>query len=78
MATITEVRCDICGKLLLPTNDGRMPDSFKTHFESVKLCYLWDGKVKNFDLCPRCFIRMKRYLKRHGNLLDVEANDENA
>lgn len=57
------VTCDICGKLLVPTNDA-MPDSPKTHFESVKMTYIYDGKDANFDICPRCLKRMKRYL--HG------------
>lgn len=73
MATISETRCDICGKLLLPTEDGRLPGSFKTHSESVRMIFLWDEKEKAFDLCPRCLRRMKRYLKKHGSALDTEA-----
>ena len=67
---MTEIRCDICGKLLIPTLDGRMPDSMKTHFESVKVTYLIDDKEMAFDLCPRCLRRMKRYLKKHGSEFD--------
>lgn len=70
MATFVETRCDICGKLLLPTEDGKMPDSMKTHFESVRMYVLWSEEAKPFDLCPRCLRRMKRYLKKHGSEFD--------
>ena len=59
------VTCDICGQLLLPTHD-KMPWSPKVHFESVKMTYVCDGKEANFDLCPRCLERMKRYLAREA------------
>jgi ribosomal protein L28 len=69
MATFVETRCDICGKLL-PTADGKTPDSLKTNFESVRMYVLWNDKAKPFDLCPRCLRRMKRYLKKHGSEFD--------
>lgn len=81
MATFTETRCDICGTLLLPTLDGRMPWSMKTHFESVRMIVLVDEKETPFDLCPRCLRRMKRYLKKHGSEFDKpgeEGAHENA
>lgn len=76
MATITETRCDICGKLLIPTLDGKRPDSLKTHLDSVRVIWLWDEKEKSFDLCPRCERRMKRYLRKHGNEFDKESDPD--
>lgn len=69
---MVETRCDICCKLLLPTSDGRMPDSMNTHFKSVRMTFLCYGEGIQFDLCPRCLRRMKRYLKKHGAELDKE------
>lgn len=76
MATITETRCDICGRLLLPTLDGRIPFDMKTHYESVKITFLIDGKEKPFDLCPRCLRHMKRYLKKYGSEFDKVGDPE--
>ena len=68
----TTTRCDICGTLLLPTDDGRMPWSMKTHFESIRIVFLFNNRSKKYDLCPRCERRMKRYLKKHGSEFDKE------
>lgn len=59
------VTCDICGRLLAPTHDA-MPWSPSMQFESVKITYIYDNKDANFDICPKCFKRMKRYLKRES------------
>lgn len=59
------VTCDICGRLLVPTHDA-MPWSDSMQFESVKMSYINNGKVLNFDICPRCLKRMKRYLAREA------------
>ena len=64
------VTCDICGKLLLP-NEKETPDSMKTHFESVRIFYLINQKAEiQWDLCPRCVKRMKRYLQKEGWKMD--------
>lgn len=70
MASVTRTTCDICGKLLLPTSKDEMPWDLKTHFESVKITYEYNGKETPWDVCPRCLRRMKRYLKKHGSEFD--------
>ena len=59
------VTCDICGKLLMPTHDA-MPWSPAMQFDSVKITYIHNGKDANYDICPRCLKRMKRYLAREA------------
>ena len=59
------VTCDICGRLLVPRHDA-MPWSPSTQFDSVKITSIYDGKEANFDICPRCLKRMKRYLAREA------------
>lgn len=59
------VTCDICKKLLLPTKN-ELPDSFKTHFHSVEVKLLWNEADIGYDVCPRCFKRMEKYLKREA------------
>ena len=59
------VTCDICGRLLAPTHDA-MPWSPAMQFDSVKITYIHNGKEVNFDICPRCLKRMKRYLAREA------------
>ena len=57
--------CDICRKLLMPTHDA-MPWSPAMQFDSVKITYIHNGKDVNYDICPRCLKRMKRYLAREA------------
>ena len=68
------VTCDICKKLLLPTKN-ELPDSFKTHFHSVEVRLLWNEEDIGYDVCPRCFKRMERYLRREAKR-DGGAGDE--
>ena len=60
------ITCDFCGKLLLPTHNA-MPD-YKTHTESLKMTYLYDDREMDFDICPRCLKRMKKYLERQAKI----------
>lgn len=69
MATVTRTTCDICGTLLLPTEDD-MPWSMATSFNSVRVHFLCDDKAAKWDICPRCQRRMFRYLKKHGSEFD--------
>ena len=64
------ITCDFCGKLLLPTHND-MPDSYKTETESLKMTYLYDDREMDFDICPRCLKRMKKYLERQAKIEDV-------
>lgn len=72
MSTISRTICDICGTLLVPSGK-EMPWSAETHFGSVKVTYVWNGESADWDLCPKCVKRMKKYLKKHGERMDGEA-----
>lgn len=61
------ITCDFCGKLLQPTHNA-MPDSYKTETESLKMTYLYDDREMDFDICPRCLKRMKKYLERQAKI----------
>lgn len=74
MSTITRTVCDICGTLLVPSGK-EIPWSMETHFESVRVTYVRDGKNAGWDLCPNCVKRMKKYLKKHGAKMDGEADE---
>ena len=64
------ITCDFCGKLLQQTHND-MPDSYKTNTESLKMTYIYDGREMDFDICPRCLKRMKKYLERQAKIEDV-------
>lgn len=68
------VACDICGALLMPTHDA-MPWSADMQFKSVRITFVCDGKDANYDVCPPCMKRMKRYLNREAKKRRGEEND---
>lgn len=60
------ITCDFCGKLLLSTHNDML--DYKTHTESLKMTYLYDDREMDFDICPRCLKRMKKYLERQAKI----------
>ena len=64
------ITCDFCGKLLQSTHNA-MHDSYKTQTESLKMTYLYDDREMDFDICPRCLKRMKKYLERQAKIEGV-------
>lgn len=67
---MVELRCDICGRLLAPT-DKEMP-TMKDHLQSVRVIWSAAGVDKQVDLCPRCEKRMVKYLRREARLIEYE------
>ena len=61
------ITCDFCGKLLMSTHND-MLDSCKINTESLKMTYLYDDRGMDFDICPRCLKRMKKYLERQAKI----------
>jgi len=61
-----ELRCDICKRLLCPTDDA-MP-TMKDHFYSVKITWNYTGGEKSVDLCPKCEKRMIKYLRKEAKI----------
>lgn len=74
---MVELICDICKRLLRPTDDA-MP-TMKDHFHSVKITWNYTGGEKSVDLCPKCEKRMIRYLRKEAkaetDMEDVPAVD---
>ena len=62
--------CDICGRLLAPTNNA-MP-TMKDHFQSVRITWNFTGDTKHVDLCPRCEKRMIKYLRKEAKMEEVQ------
>jgi hypothetical protein len=72
---MVELRCDICKRLLRPT-DREMPLTMKDHFQSVKIIWNITGNEKSVDLCPKCEKRMIKYLRKEAKMGgDVNATD---
>lgn len=70
-----ELRCDICKRLLAPTDD-EMP-TMKDHFHSVKITWNMTGGEKSVDLCPRCEKRMIKYLRKEAKMdAEVQHGEE--
>ena len=64
---MVELRCDICKRLLAPTDDEK-PLTMKDHFQSVKITWNMTGGTKSVDLCPRCEKRMIKYLRKEAKM----------
>ena len=62
------LRCDICDRLLRPT-EKEMPVSMKDHFQSVRIIWNLTGEDKRIDLCPRCEKRMIKYLRKESKYM---------
>lgn len=73
MSTISRTVCDICGTLLLPSGK-ELPWSLETYLGSVQVTYKRNGESADWDLCPKCVKRMKKYLNKHGERMDGEAD----
>lgn len=73
---VTKVTCDICGRLLLPS-ENEMPRSYADHYESIqiRMCHNTEHEAY-WDLCPKCQKRMIRYLKKYGSEFDKEDSNE--
>jgi uncharacterized protein with PIN domain len=64
---MVELRCDICNRLLAPT-DREMPLAMKDHLQSVRIVWNFTGKDKRVDLCPKCEKRMIKYLRKEAKM----------